>query len=235
MCYFPISIDNVNAKQILEAFFNNIGVFLDQTQWQQALQSTITAESRLGDRSEAVVKWMMISASAPGIFKTATEVVMGQQYHRKEATLEKLRHLLLRYERWYARWASEFRDPTVVGSNNPERDDDVLLSKLQVFTRYLSYFILTQRFITAVGPDSTLHAESEASRAASQVEQLVGTLRSDSVAKLRISNALRIARSVQETTQHFSSSELGNSSNPPAMIKPQIFSAWCSLLGRPTG
>lgn len=217
----------------MEAFFKNISVYLDQPEWQRAIRSTIIPESELGDRSEAVVTWLVISTSAPGLFKRATETIMNQQYRQREEVLDELHLLLDNYERWYAEWASELQVPQDPELHNLLHDDLVLLRKVQVLTRYLSYLSLTQRFICAMEPDPASNAELEASTAASQVIRLAESLRSDSVPKLRISNALRIARSIQGTTQQWSSPEVRSSS--PATIAPQIFSAWCSILDRPTG
>ncbi|KAF2469835.1 uncharacterized protein BDR25DRAFT_343509 [Lindgomyces ingoldianus] len=220
---------------ILEACFANVAIFFDKLEWQNALQSTVIPGSYLGDRSETVVSFWMVSACAPGLFKRATEVIMTQQHDQREEIISKLRDLLSNYSRWYTKWNHELRISEAPEEQTAFLNNPTLLQRIGTLTRFLAYLALTNRFLFAMRPDPASGAEEEATRAAARVIQLAELLGADSVPKLRMKIALRIAHSIQETAQDWSNPELQYSQGFFETVEPSLFVAWCSLLGRATG
>lgn len=212
-----------------------MGIFLNEPEWQSALRSTIIPETQFGDRSEPVVTFWMISACAPGLFKRATEVIVNQCFDQKEEIVNELAGLLDKYSKWYARWDQELTVGLDFEMQRPLFDDDASLQRAEVFTRSLAFMALTNRFLFALDPDQFSVAENEATSAASRVVQLGESVGTDSVQKLRIRVAMKIAWSILTTTQQWSERELSPLAEQGGTINPQIFSAWCALLGRVTG
>lgn len=222
-------------------FYRNLTADLDQPNWQQAMQATIISTSGFDDRSKASITWLMISASAPRLFKRATDIIMCRSLEAKKEVLRALHHLSDRYEEWHFVWRADLSIPANLASNEQHENDGLFSKRVGALSRYLSYLSLTQRFIFALAPCSNIEAEFEASRAANLVVNLSGSLPVESLSHLRIRNAWKIADSIQRTTLQFLDAARGREgldrsdySDNAATIGLELFVLWSSVLSRST-
>lgn len=227
ICEQPKS-DFLTTPQILEATFIDVDCFLSTPEWQSALESTIIPDVPIHDRSEAVVSLWKITAFAPGLFKKITNAVMHQNLVEKDAIVSELHSLLDDYTDWSVKWDWVLEDEDHSQKTTSGLARETYLRRSKLLTRYLVYLAMVNRFLIAIDPRSASYAESGAVTAAKWIVQIAEPQTADSVPGVGMKLALLLGRSILLTTAQWSEPDLLET------IQPEIFKAWCDMIGRAT-
>ncbi|ETI27203.1 hypothetical protein G647_09886 [Cladophialophora carrionii CBS 160.54] len=215
----------------VEATFFNRDCFLSNPAWQKALQTTITYDSKIPDRSEPVVTMWATAACAPELFKRATEAILDHHPPDRIAELaDELSALLDRYTSWREKWeASLVRDDFPV-----PHDPTTTLATAgpTIYPQFLAFWALTNRFLLAIQPHKAPFAETNAMDAALRILEFDRLRQTDSVIDRCRTFSVSIGRSIAQTTTEWTMQQ--NISHEWGTIEPAVFLRWNTLLGRTT-
>ncbi|KIW88377.1 uncharacterized protein Z519_10946 [Cladophialophora bantiana CBS 173.52] len=218
----------------VEATFINQDCFLSSPTWQQALQSTITHNCLLLDRSEPVLTMWMMTTRAPELYRRCTDAILQCHPPEQNARIAaELCALIKEYSEWREKW-----EEILVGSGNSGHDssytDEAALAGAgpTIYPIFLAFWALTNRFLVAIQPSRAPGAETNAINAALHIIEFDRLRETDSVIDLCRTFPASIARSIKLTTSEWSMQE--HVSRTSQTIEPRIFLYWCTLLGRAT-
>ncbi|KAJ9605790.1 hypothetical protein H2200_009639 [Cladophialophora chaetospira] len=211
----------------IEAIFNNRDCFLSSRAWQKAIETTMSHNSKILDRSEPVVTMWAITACAPGLFRRVTEAVLHHHLpEQNEKLADELCALLDRYATWRDKW-----EQTLVGEDFPIINDATLATAgPTIYPQYLAFWALTHRFLLAIQPHRAPVAETNSINAALRIIEFDQLRETDSVTDLCRTFALSIGRSIKQTTMEWTMQQYV--SHDFQTIEPAVFLRWNSLLGR---
>ncbi|EXJ61641.1 hypothetical protein A1O7_02070 [Cladophialophora yegresii CBS 114405] len=211
----------------VEATFFNRDCFLSSPAWQKALHTTITHDSKIPDRSEPVVTMWATAACAPEFFKRATKAIRDHHQPDQIAELsDDLSALLDRWCKWREKW-----EGSLVGDDFPTLHDTTLATAgPTIYSQFLAFWALTNRFLLAIQPHRASVAETNAVDAARRILEFDRLRQADSVIDRCRTFSVSIARSIEQTTTEWTIQQ--NVSHEWRTIQPAVFLRWNTLLGR---
>lgn len=152
-----------------EALLNGERCFLEQDAWKDVFRSVIVEDALISDRSDIVIKLMVLKSNIPGLFVDVTAII----YHPDPdpthintiaCRLQQLRSDLLEWHKDYEFLLS--RAPAIFpGTAEFDR-------RAKVFATYLSCVIISNRLLGAISPIERVDLEDETQVLAGQMLDL---------------------------------------------------------------
>ena len=150
---------------------------------------------------------------------------MEQSLEDKDSIVLELHSLLDQYADWNSEWDYILNKEIDHDAKNGHSADSVL-RKVKALMRYLVFFALANRFLTAIDPRAASYTEDAATTAASWIVRVAGPQKADTIPGVGMKLSLALGQSILATTDKWSEPELLDT------IKPEIFTNWCKMIGR---
>ncbi|KAG9243613.1 hypothetical protein BJ878DRAFT_510021 [Calycina marina] len=183
-----------------ECLLLNTHCFLEQPAWKDVMRSATMDDVLLADRSEIVIKLMVLKSNIPGFFTDITKLMLASQFTRKqiETLALKIYQLRVDLQAWNREYENILNRAPEIYLGSPEYD-----RKCEVFATYLSCVIIISRLLGVVSPTERVELEEETGIMAKQMLDMELEVKAtkNSAAALFMAQTLGVAQATLATSE----------------------------------
>lgn len=206
--------------------------FIEQKPWQHVMQTVIKEDCGISDRSEIVVKLLMLKSFVPGLNVDVCNIIFGDMTPEPEfieSIASRLRLLGIKFKNWNEQYQLILSDlpDMYLGSANHD-------SHCKIYANYLSTSIIVNRLLAAISSIDREEAEGTAQELANEMLDIENEVRASPTC-LFMAHGMIIAQATRETADEWvinNETEDENYINSNGLIERWKLAHWAEIFGR---